>query len=88
MLIPIYEVTFIYGLTNNLKLIKWIRMTAHSNVFSNNEESGRGFFPATKAIIETYVVEKSDYNYSKRIIENNAIIVHYTTEKISNLTLT
>ena len=34
-------------------------MTSHSNVFSHNEESGKWYFSAAKAIIETNVAEKS-----------------------------
>ena len=42
---------------------------------------------ATKAIIETHLAIKGCYNYSKGIIKKTKIIVHYTTEKMSNLTV-
>ena len=34
-------------------------MTARSNVFSNNEESGGNMVSSTKVIIETYISESS-----------------------------
>ena len=43
---------------------------------------------STKAIIETHVTEKLYQNYSDRKIEKSTIRVHYTTEKMSNLTVT
>ena len=40
-----------------------------------------------KAIIETQKSTKRYYNYYKKILENTTIIIHYTTEKNSNLTV-
>ena len=42
----------------------------------------------TKAVIETQVETKHYYKYYERIIENTTIIVHYTTETTSKLTVT
>ena len=43
---------------------------------------------ATKLIIETNVAAKRYNNYSKRTIKKTTIRVHYTKEKLSNLTVT
>ena len=43
---------------------------------------------ATKVIIETHIAVKLCCNYSKIIIEKTTRIVHYTTEKVSNITMT
>ena len=43
---------------------------------------------ATKALIETHVAAKRYYNNSERIIKMTTIRVHYTTKKMSNLTVT
>ena len=63
-------------------------MIARSIVFSNNYDSGNVIVSATKAVIETQVETKHYHNYYERIIENNTIIVHYTTETMSKLTVT
>ena len=38
---PEYGVTFVCGLTNDLRLKKWHQKKNCSNVFSNNEEAGK-----------------------------------------------
>ena len=45
-------------------------MTAHLNVFSNNQKSGNGIVSAAKAIIETHVAAERYYNYSGKIIKD------------------
>ena len=43
---------------------------------------------ATEEIIETQVVEKLYYNYSKRIIKKTTIKLHFTLETIAKLNVT
>ena len=52
---PEDEVSFVCGLTKYFKLTNLCNMTARSNVFSNDEESGRGYFSDTRSIIETHL---------------------------------
>ena len=60
-------------------------MTDHANVFFDNEDSGKGYFSATKEIIEMYIYHRRTIEI---IPENTTIRVHYTTETMSKITAT
>ena len=63
-------------------------MTSHSKVYPIMGSQGNYIVSVTKAIIKTHVAARRYWDYSKRIIEKATIIIYYTTETISNLTVT
>ena len=63
-------------------------MTARSNFFPIIRSQVNDIVSDTKAIIETHVAVKLYYNYTEKIIKNTTIIVHYTMETKSNVTVT
>ena len=57
-------------------------------MFLQNEESGKFYFSAPKAIIETHIAARHYQHYYERIIEKTTIRLNHTMETFSKLTVT